>query len=176
MAGPCSRLAARPVGMQGRPCAQCHCQRQAGCSAARRRWQCPAATALTVGARCQCGGRRGRTPKQPSCNGSLALPGPVSLPLRLAVSPGPGTARAALALRVVTSSCSERPRAAPAAAVRGTGRMLMPLNHDNDPGLVIPPAVGSTTSWRWMMTPAWLCRIDSVMPAPDNMIQVFTIL
>ena len=77
---------------------------------------------------------------------------------------------------VVTSSCSERPRAAPAAAVRGTGRMLMPLNHDNDPGPVIPPAVGSTTSWRWMMTPAWLCRIDSVMPAPDNMIQVFTIL
>jgi len=77
---------------------------------------------------------------------------------------------------VKSLSCSERPRAAPAAAVRGTGRMLMPLNHDNDPGPVIPPAVGSTTSWRWMMTPAWLCRIDSVMPAPDNMIQVFTIL
>ena len=152
MAGPLACCTGRPVGMQGRPCAQC--QRQAGCSAARRRWQCPAATALTdsePGARC------GRTPKQPSCHGSLALPGPVSLPLRLAVSPGPGTARAALALRVVTSSCSERPRAraAPAAAVRGTGRMLMPLNHDNDPGPVIPPAVGSTTSWRWMTTPAW---------------------
>ena len=67
-------------------------------------------------------------------------------------------------------------RAAPAAAVRGTGSMVMPLNHDNDPGPVIPPAVRSTTSWRWMTTPAWLCRIDSVMPAPDNMIQVFTIL